>query len=126
MISYVDTNILVRLLTNDVPSLAQEAIHQVKKSKPGELIIIDAVLAELFFVLEFNKQYLFSRDKIAIIFNEILSIPQFKLSNIAREAYTLFMQNKKLDFTDCLIAVSGNTKKENVITFDGNLIEALV
>ncbi len=126
MIRYVDTNILVRLLTNDVPSLAQEAIHQVKKSKPGELIIIDAVLAELFFVLEFNKQYLFSRDKIAIIFNEILSIPQFKLSNIAREAYTLFMQNKKLDFTDCLIAVSGNTKKENVITFDGNLIEALV
>ncbi|HEY1645344.1 MAG TPA: PIN domain-containing protein [Candidatus Saccharimonadales bacterium] len=125
MIRYVDTNILVRLMTNDVPALAQEAMHQVQKSKPGELIIIDAVLVELFFVLEFNKQYKFSRDKIAIIFNGILSITQFRLSDIAKEAYMLFVHNKKLDFTDCLIAVSGNTKSENVVTFDEGLLEAL-
>ena len=91
MTRYVDTNILVRLMTNDVPALAQEAMGQVQKSRPGELIIIDAVLVELFFVLEFNKRYQFSRDKIAVIFNGILSIPQFKLSDTAKAAYSLFM-----------------------------------
>ena len=126
MIRYVDTNILVRLMTNDVPALAQEAMHQVQKSRPGELVIIDAVLVELFFVLEFNRKYQFSRDKIAVIFNGIMSIPQFKLSDIAKAAYGLFVDIKKLDFTDCLIAVSGNSKKESVITFDGDLLEALI
>jgi predicted nucleic acid-binding protein len=36
------------------------------------------------------------------------------------------MKNKKLDFTDCLIAVSGDGKRENVVTFDGDLLEALI
>lgn len=125
MIRYVDTNILVRLMTNDVPVLAQEAIRQVQNSRPGELIIIDAVLVELFFVLEFNKRYQFSRDKIAVIFNGIVSIPQFRLSVTAKAAYELFVSNKKLDFTDCLIAVSGKSKQGNVFTFDRDLIEAL-
>ena len=78
MIRYIDTNILVRLMTNDVPALAQQAINQVKKSRPGELIIIDAVLVELFFVIEENKQYKFTRDKTAIIFEGLLSIPLVK------------------------------------------------
>ncbi len=125
MIRYIDTNILVRLMTNDVPALAQQAINQVKKSRPGELIIIDAVLVELFFVIEENKQYKFTRDKTAIIFEGLLSIPQFKLSETAKAAYNLFVNNKKLDFTDCLIAVSGNCKRESIITFDGNLLKVL-
>ena len=125
MIRYVDTNILVRLMTNDIPDLAQNAINQINKSRPGELIIIDAVLAELFFILEENKQYQLPREKIAVIFEGILSIPQFKLSDTAKAAYSLFVNNKKLDFTDCIIAVSGNNKLNNVMTFDKDLLKLL-
>lgn len=125
MIRYVDTNILVRLMTNDIPALTEEAITQINRSRPGELIIIDAVLVELFFVLEENRHYKFTREKIDIIFEGILAIPQFKISETAKAAYKLFIRNSKLDFTDCLIAVLGKSKKDSVITFDGDLLKVL-
>jgi predicted nucleic-acid-binding protein len=126
MTRYVDTNILVRLMTNDIPDLAREAIDTVNKSRPGELIILDAALVELFFVLEANKRYGFAREKIAIIFNGIIAIPQFSISNKAKAAFSIYIGNKKLDFMDCLIAISGNGKKENVLTFDKDLQKILI
>ena len=125
MTQYVDTNILVRLMTNDVPNLAEEVIKQINKGRSGELVIIDAVLVELFFVLEMNPQYKLPREKIALIFNGILSIPQFKLSESSITAFKLYASNEKLDFTDCLLATLGNNKKGHVMTFDKDLQEIL-
>lgn len=121
MTQYIDTNILVRLMTNDVPTLAKEAIEQIKKSRSGELIVIDAVLVELLFILEVNQQYKLPREKIVLIFEGILSIPQLKLSESSITAFNLYASNKKLDFTDCLLATLANNKKERVITFDKDL-----
>ena len=121
MTKYVDTNILIRLMTNDVPSLAQEAIEQIKIYNSGELLIIDAVLVELFFILEVNQQYKLPRNKVALIFEGILSIPQFKLNENSIAAFNLYSKNKELDFTDCLLATLGNNEKERVITFDKDL-----
>ena len=118
---YIDTNILVRIMTNDLPELAQTAIQEVKNSKLGELIILDAVLVELFFILEFNKKYGFTRDKIGIIFNGILSIPQFKVSNVATNAFNIYISHAELDFTDCLLIISAKGKKENAFSFDKDL-----
>ncbi len=125
MIRFVDTNILVRLMTNDVPDLTQKAMNLVQNSKTNELVIIDSVLVELFFILEFNKQYKFTRDKIGVIFDGILTIPQFKVSEASKVAYELFLSNNKLDFTDCLIAISADKKLSKVVTFDKDLIETL-
>ena len=36
MIRYIDTNILIRIMTNDVPELAQTAIQEIKNSKSNE------------------------------------------------------------------------------------------
>jgi predicted nucleic-acid-binding protein len=113
-------------MTNDIPSLAKEAISEAEKSRPGELVILDAVLVELFFILEENKRYGYTRDKIAIIFDGILTIPQFKISNKAMAAFDLFMKKKKLDFMDCLLAISSEGIKENILTFDKDLQNTLV
>ncbi len=121
MIRYIDTNILIRIMTNDVPELAQTAIQEIKNSKSNELIILDAVLVELFSILEFNKKYGFTRDKIEIIFNGILAIPQFKVSNLATTAFSTYVNHAELDFTDCLLIVSANGKKENAFSFDKDL-----
>lgn len=118
---YIDTNILVRIMTNDLPELTQIAIQEVKNSKLGELIILDAVLVELFFILEFNKKYGFTRDKIGIIFNGILAIPQFKVSNVATNAFNIYINHAELDFTDCLLIISAKGKKENAFSFDKDL-----
>ncbi len=126
MTRYVDTNVLIRIMTNDVPTLAQTAIQEIKNSKSKELIIIDAVLVELFFILEFNKKYGFTRDKIEIIFNGILAIPQFRVSDEATNAFSIYVSHKELDFTDCLLIVSAKDRKENVFSFDKDLNKNLL
>ncbi len=126
MTRYVDTNVLIRIMTNDVPTLAQTAIQEIKNSKSKELIIIDAVLVELFFILEFNKKYGFTRDKIEIIFNGILAIPQFRVSDEATNAFSIYVSHKELDFTDCLLIVSAKNRKENVFSFDKDLNKNLL
>ena len=125
MIRYVDTNVLVRIMTNDVPELAQKAISEVRASKPKELVILDAALVELFFVLEMNKNYRYSRDKIGVIFNGILNISQFKVSDKSKSAFSLFISHPELDFMDCLIAISAKGRNENALTFDGDLKKVL-
>lgn len=51
MTRYIETNVLVRLTTNDVPELTQQAIRQIDEYRYGELVILDAVLVELFLLL---------------------------------------------------------------------------
>ena len=125
MMRYVDTDILVRIMTNDVPNLAQKAIQEIKASRTSELIILDAILVELFFILEFNKNYKVTREKIEVIFNGILAIPQFKVSHGSKAAFSLYIDHPELDFMDCLLAVSAHCKRENVFTFDKDLNKAL-
>jgi predicted nucleic-acid-binding protein len=125
MIRYVDTNILIRIMTNDVPDLAQIAIKEIKGSRSGELVILDAVLVELFFILEFNKNYKFARDKIEVIFDGILAIPQFRISHEAKAAFSLYIDHAELDYTDCLLVTSAKGKKENAFSFDKDLNKVL-
>jgi predicted nucleic-acid-binding protein len=125
MTRYVDTNILVRIMTNDVPELTKEAIAQVERSRPNELLILDAVLVELFFVLEAGARYHFPRTRSALIFNGILDTPQFKVSEMARAAFVLFTQHPKLDFMDCLLAAASNGQEASLMTFDKDLLKIL-
>jgi len=110
-------------MTNDVPELAQQAIAQVKKARPGELIILDAILVELFFVLEANPHYKFPRDKSAVVFTGILSIPQFKISEQAKEAFGLFKVHRKLDFMDCLLIIAAGSDPQAIVSFDKDLLK---
>ncbi len=125
MTRYVDTNVLVRLMTNDVPELAHQAIEQIDEYGYGELVILDAVLAELFFVLEFDPLYGFSRRDTVLIFEGLLSISQFQVSELALSAFELFSDHEKLDFADCLLAVAGGLQKSAVMTFDKDLLKVL-
>ena len=56
MIRFVDTNILVRIMTNDVPHLVQEAFSVINQAGNNELVVTDEVVDELLFVLERAKQ----------------------------------------------------------------------
>ncbi|MGH7196098.1 MAG: PIN domain-containing protein [Candidatus Saccharimonadales bacterium] len=122
--AWVDTNILVRLVTNDVPDLAAAAISKVRQSKRGELIILDAVLVELFFVLESrNQPYRLSRDKVEILFRGILKLPQFQISDMALAAFEIFTANPKLDFADCLLLAHAGRQSTQILTFDKDLLK---
>ena len=49
MTRYVDTNVLVRLMTNDVPELAHQAIEQIDEYGYGEFVILDPVTGRVIF-----------------------------------------------------------------------------
>lgn len=122
MIKYVDTNILIRIITNDVPELARAAITLTKQGSRGELIILDVVLVELFFILEANRQYRYTRKQSKLAFESILDTAQFKITERAKEAFELFAKNPKLDFTDCLLLVHAGQRTKNLLSFDKDLL----
>ncbi len=126
MTKFVDTNILARLMTNDVLALSEKAASLVNHYGARELVVLDAVIVELFFVLETNQLYKFSHTLIVELFETIIiPTPQFDISSAAQAALPLYSANPKLDFMDCLLAVSGEYQKQNVLTFDKDLLKVL-
>lgn len=125
MTRYIDTNVLVRLLTNDVPSLAQEAVTRVEQCTPGEVLVLDAVPVELLFVLEYHQAYMLPRRALVTAFTEsVLATPQFQVSALACAAFELFAQHAKLEFTDCLLLAASQRTSGRLLTFDKDLLKA--
>ncbi len=120
---YIDTNVLVRIITGDDQALADKAIAEIESSAQGEFCIIDAVLVELCFVLEFHT-YAMARADIVNAINALIGIPQITVSDKTSPALKLYRENPKLDYTDCLLFVFGG--KNGVLTFDKELQKTLL
>lgn len=122
--NYLDTNILARFITGDVPELADKALDIIKAHGTNELIILDAVLVELFFILENNRQYLWKREKIVEGFSNIIAAPQLSISERAHKAFKLYAKYPKFDFVDCLL-LSASQENNKIFTFDKPLHKAV-
>ncbi len=126
MTKFVDTNILARLMTNDVLSLSEKAAHWTKQHDTNELTVLDATLVELFFVLENHAQYKLPRAIITELFQDIIvPTPQFRISLTAIKALELFKLHPKLDFMDCLLAISCEMDAQRLLSFDKDLLKVL-
>lgn len=122
---FVDTNVLIRFLTGDVPDLAEQATHWITTAKPGEIVIGEAVLEELSFVLAFHQNYRMPRQTIAEGLRSLSSLPSISMSTHALQAIAYFGQYPKLDFVDCLLLTQSAGSPENVLTFDKELLKTL-
>lgn len=121
---FVDTNILVRLITNDVPELRDKAQQLIEAVSTKDLFVPDIVLTELFFVLEKNRSYFMKRSQVCEAVNDLLSQPQFFCSTEANLAIIIAARTPKLDFTDCLLAIYAS-KPDRLMTFDKDLVKTL-
>lgn len=115
---YLDTNILVRVITGDDQALAEKAIAIIEGGSQGEFSIIDAVLVELCFILEFYT-YRMKRNDIAAALEALIATPQITVSDKTKAALTFYRKYPKLDYTDCLLFVLGG--KHGIVTFDKDL-----
>lgn len=120
---YIDTNVLVRVITGDDKALAEKAIAQIQSGAQNEFSILDAVLVELCFVLEFHG-YKMSRLDIATAIETLLAIPQIFVTDATHRALRLYKEHSKLDYTDCLLFVVGG--KNGIVTFDDDLRKILM
>ncbi len=112
---YIDTNVLVRVITGDNKTLAAQAITDIQSGAQNSFCILDAILVELCFVLEFHE-YKMARTDIGDAIEALLDVPQISVSDRTLRTLKLYKEHPKLDYADCLLFVLGG--KAGVLTFD--------
>jgi len=119
----LDTNILVRYITQDDPeqsAVANEVIERFAEDKE-RFAIQPVVLCEMAWVLESAYQY--TKSEIVSVLNQILRTVQFEIANkdIVWQALADY-HNGKADFSDYFIGHANKKAGADVtLTFDQGL-----
>ncbi len=122
---YLDTNVILRMITQDIPEQAAQAFEQIALGKRGEFVVLAAVVVEVTFVLQYHD-YKMKRDDIAAALLDLIADDHISAEDKTLEpALNLYGISQKLDFADCLLAVKAHGKREGVFSFDKDLIAQL-
>ncbi len=116
----IDTNILVRHLTEDDPAQLK-LVHTLFKAnnQAGAVFISLIVLLELNWVME--SCYRWERDKFCNAAEDILRCPQFTVENPLAVRMAVGRCRKGKDFSDALIGQVGTSRGVKTYTFEKNL-----
>jgi len=111
----VDTNILVRIVTNDTPAQAKRAVAVFAKEP---VFIPKTVILEMEWVL----RYAYGLEKSSILkaFQGILGLPNVTAEDASNVAQALNWYESGLDFADALHLASGGDSNK-FVTFDDKL-----
>lgn len=116
MIAYVDTDVLVRHLTDDPPEQATRATAILENAE--RLILTDVVVAELVYVLE--SYYERPRRQITASVQSLLTLSSIAVSNhdLLLRALELY-EHTRLDFAEAYLAAAAElTGVGAVASFD--------
>ena len=122
MTAYVDTNILVRLLTNDIPEQVEAALRLIDEH--GSVHITSSTVLETAYVLITNCTR--SRANIVASLTDLLKSHQFIVDEalVWRLALELF-GSTTLALHDCYIAVRALSEGATLLTFDEDLAKVM-
>ena len=117
---YLDTNIILRLLTGDDPAKQQASAALFEKIEKGELTVHApvTVIADAVYVL--SKVYKKSRQDIHAALTPLVSLKQFKVSNrrMLLRALTIFATHG-IDFSDAILkAVMEHDRATALYSYD--------
>lgn len=115
---YVDTDVIIRLLTGDDPQKRKNATTLFQKVAQDELILSvpDTVIADAVFVLSSPNLYHLPKTEIRDMLVSLLRYPGFKVENKLAVIKALdFYADLNLDFGDALLAVLAQQSQEKVI-----------
>jgi len=113
----VDTNLLVRLMTNDDPSEAKRALRVMEGD---DILIPKTVLLETEWVLRHG--YVIEREVIAQAFQSLLGLPNVKPEDQQAVTLALAWYEDGLDFADALHLAS-SAKADRFATFDRDFVK---
>ena len=113
----VDTNLLVRILTNDDPIQARRAL---KVMGADEIFIPKTVLMETEWVL--RHAYGIDRSRILIGFQKLLGLPNVNVEDPDSIFQAISWYENKLDFADALHMASSR-RCVSFATFDSSFIK---
>lgn len=120
MEKYLDTNILIRIITNDHPELAEKAIQEIGE---GKVIVPDYILSETIYTL--TSFYGYSRSEISRLIdffnNEIFLLNNKEIFLRALERFG----DSNIEFVDCWLLEESLAKSKKLVTFDKKLKKLL-
>ncbi len=115
---FVDTNVLIRLLTGDDPVKQEGSARLFAKVQAGELVLTapDTVIADAVFVLSSPRLYKLPRPKIQELLTPLLRLLGFRVRNRRAliKALDLYAATN-LDFGDAFIAASMSQVSSEVL-----------
>ena len=111
-IAHIDTNIIVRLITQDNSAEVKKA-EKLIEDKHNIYVLEDAALMEVVFVL-MGDFYHFSRQDVADSIKTVMAIDNIYLNkSVISHTLDMFVAHPKLSFVDCYLAtvtdLSGET-----------------
>lgn len=117
---FCDTNVLIRLLTDDPLAQAQAAEATLDAAGTGQVMVIltDVVIAELAYVL--TSVYELRHHQAADRIRAVVDLPGVHVADpeVVRAALTLWSV-RKIDFADAyLAALAASTADAGVLSFD--------
>lgn len=122
----LDTNVLVRYLTEDDPvqsQIANEVLDNLSPDEPGWISLV--VLAEMVWAL--RKTYKLNKDRIVRILDDLLVSRDIVIEDIQKVQRALSLHRVcRAGFADCLLSVSAHAAGcIKVVTFDKIAARAL-
>lgn len=119
----IDTNVIIRYLTQDDPEQARRAFALLERIEDGQLtaLLPEGVLVEAVQVLSARRLYNVSREVIRLRLGALLRLSHIRLPNkrTCLRAFDLYAEYPRLSFVDALcVAHAQRTAGASVISFD--------
>ena len=119
MSAFVDTNVLVRHLTGDPPTMAKRATAFLRTA--SELYLADLIVAETIYVLE--SFYEVAREQVATTVRSLLAFDSIAVvdRDVLLRAVEVY-EADRLDFAEAyLVACAESTGTGRVVSFDRSI-----
>jgi len=118
----LDTNTIIRFLTDNTPAHSQKVIKLFQKSTYKSLFIPDLIVAEIIFVLQ--SFYKLEREEIVDKLSHLINYPKIKTNKRLIKTSLKFFSTKNISFPDAyLAALLDNKKYPQAYTFDQKLLK---
>jgi len=122
---FIDTNILIRVLTQDDPIQSPQALAFLDRVADGKVsgLVTEGVLVEVIQVLAAKNTYAVDHRVIRERLMPLLTLPNLQIEHRAQQltALDLFAESR-LDYVDCLaIAYAQSMNLDGIVSFDRGL-----
>lgn len=119
MSAFIDTNVLVRHLTGDPPTMAARATAYLRQER--ELLLTDLVAAETVYVLE--SFYEAPRADVALLLRSLVAFESIVCVDPALLLRTIEVyETERIDFAEAyLVACAESTGVERIASFDRSI-----
>lgn len=113
-----DSNLVLRVILGDEPQHSRRAVAWLERQPDNSVLLLDAVLVEVLFILESKRLYAMARSDFMPILLEFFGGAVWCVSALSWRALALY-ESTRLDYVDCLLAALCEAGEvDAVATFD--------